>query len=263
MSAPARAWKRVIGIVGGLGPHAHLALERAILDEVAAAADQDYPEWILTSMPQTPDRTEAILHGGDSPVPTLIEAIRRLSATAHFAIVPCVTAHHFLPEVRRQVAFPMLDIVEEALRAARDSGASRVGVLATTGTLESGLFERTAERLAPGLEVISPLDLEPDGGSLQERLVMGPIYDPERRYGAALKTGGAESESDRERLAAPLREAARKLVRQGAAAIIMGCTEIPLALREGAVDDKPLIDPLRAGARAAVRIARGERDLPA
>ena len=263
MSAPARPWKRVIGIVGGLGPHAHLQLERAILDEVEAAADQDYPEWILTSMPQTPDRTEAILRGGDSPAPALAEAVRRLSATAHFAIVACITAHHFLPEVRKETAFPLLDIVEETLRTARNAGTTRVGLLATTGTIESGLFQRTAERLAPQLQVISPLDLGRDGGRLQELLVMGPIYDPDGSYGAALKTGAAENASERQRLAAPLREAARRLVRQGAEAIIMGCTEIPLALREEAIDGAPLLDPLRAGARAAVQIARGDRDLPA
>ncbi len=257
-----RPWRRVIGIVGGLGPHAHLELEREILRAVdGAARDQDYPEWILASLPQTPDRTEAILHGGESPVPWLARAIGLVAARADFAVIACVTAHAFLAELRPQIALPVLDIVEESMRSARDRGARKIGVLATSGTLASEVFDRAAERIDSRLELISLLDL-PDGASLQRRLVMGPIYDPDGEYGASLKTGGAEDPALREILATPLREAVGELAARGAQAVVMGCTEIPLALGHEPVDGVPLVDPMRTAARAAVEIARGRRELP-
>jgi aspartate/glutamate racemase len=65
------------------------------------------------------------------------------------------------------VAFPILDMVELILaEAARHCGPSaRVGILATTGALRSGLYRRTAARIAQGLDLISLLDLQ-DGDHL-------------------------------------------------------------------------------------------------
>jgi aspartate racemase len=257
-----RTWRRVIGIVGGLGPHAHLELEREILRAVDwAEQDQDYPEWVLASVPRTPDRTDAILHGGDSPVPWLARAIDQVSIRADFAIIACVTAHAFLAELRQQIALPVLDIVEEAIRSAHERGCRKIGVLATSGTLDSEVFDRAAARIDPPVEVISLLDL-PEGESSQRRLVMGPVYDPDDEYGASLKTGGAEDPALRETLAKPLREAVGELAAWGAEAVVMGCTEIPLALGHEPIDGVPLVDPMRTAARAAVEIARGRRDLP-
>ena len=263
MRAPARPWKRVIGIVGGLGPHAHVELEREILRAVDwAQADQDYPEWALASVPRTPDRTAALLDGGDSPVPLLARAVGDLAGRADFAVIACVTAHAFLPELRRRVTLPVLDIVAEAIASAHRPGRRRIGILATDGTLDSGIFEHAAARAAPGAEVVTLRDLAPDGARLQRRLVMRPVYRGVDG-GASLKAGGGEDASQRERLAAPLRQAARRLIAAGAEAIVLGCTELPLALGHEPIDDVPLIDPIREAARAAVAIAGGERDLPA
>ena len=264
MSPPAvRPWQRVIGIVGGLGPHAHLQLEREILRAVDwAERDQDYPQWILACLPQTPDRTAAIRAGGDSPVPHLARALAALSDRADFAVIACVTAHAFLPELRPRIALPVLDIVEEAIRAGRAAGHRRLGLLATSGTLESGVFQRAARAAAPGVTLLSPLDM-PAGAELQRDLVMRPIYgDPSGGAQPSLKAGGGEDPALRARLAAPLRQAVRRLAGEGAEAIVLGCTEIPLALGHEPVDGVPLIDPLRAAARAAVEIALGHRDLP-
>lgn len=71
----ARIWQRVIGIVGGLGPHAHIEFERRLLAAITQpSSDQDYPEWVVSSIPQTPDRTAALLEGGPSPVSCLVRA---------------------------------------------------------------------------------------------------------------------------------------------------------------------------------------------
>lgn len=261
------AWQRVIGIAGGMGPHAHLEFERRLLAAIESpSSDQDYPEWVVSSVPDTPDRTVALLEQGVSPMPWLLRSFERLAASADFAVVTCITAHAYLDEVRARVPLPILDIVEVTLlEAARRFGpTARVGVLATTGALRGLVYRRAADRVAPGLDLVSPLDLA-ESDDLQEQLVMRPIYGPlrdGRRQTGGIKAGGLRDPetgiAHRDSLAA----AVRRLVDAGAVCVITGCTEIPLALGREPLDGTPLLDPLDLGARAAVRIARGEADLP-
>lgn len=260
-------WLRVIGIVGGMGPHSHIEFERRLLAAIEApSSDQDYPEWVVSSVPQTPDRTAALLEGGASPVSWLVRSFDRLASCADFAVLTCVTAHAFLDEVRAQVRLPILDMIEPTLaEAARRFGpGARIGLLATTGALRSGIYQRTAARVAPDLRLISLLDLS-NGDTLQDELLMRPVYGPQgegRRQPGGIKCGGDRDPetgvSHRDTLAA----AVRHLAGAGALCVVTGCTEIPLALERKPVDGTPLLDPLDLAARTAVRIARGELPLP-
>jgi aspartate racemase len=264
---PAPPWRRVIGIVGGLGPHAHIELERRLLAAVESpSSDQDYPEWVVSSIPQTPDRTAALVEGGPSPVPWLVRSVERLADFAVFAVFACITAHVFLDEIRAQARLPILDMVEVTLEeAARRFGpGARIGILATTGALDGRVYQRTAARMAAGLDLVSLQDL-PDGGALQEELLMRPIYGPlrdGRRLPGGVKSGGDRDLETgihhRDRLA----EAVRRLAAAGAVCVVTGCTEVPLALGREPVEGVPLLDPLDLAAQTAVRIARGELPLP-
>ncbi|MEM7349997.1 MAG: amino acid racemase [Acidobacteriota bacterium] len=258
--------RRVIGILGGLGPHAHLDLERKLLaaaGELAGArADQDFPEWILSSVPQTPDRTAAIRGEGPSALPHLLRSLQRLESRrspqgeatpgADFVLVACNSAHYYLADLRRATSLPVLDMIDECaghLASSLPAGA-RVGILATTGTLASGLYHRALEH--HGLRPASLLDAD-EGRRQQEDLVMAAIYgsadDPELREG--LKTSGYSQAAHNK-----LEQAAARLVRElGCQAIIAGCTEIPLALGGPEVAGAPLIDPTTNIARVAIRRA--------
>ncbi len=267
-------WKRVIGIMGGLGPHAHIELERLILAETGrligrAPHDQDYPPWILSSVPATPDRTAALLTGGPSPLPALVESARRIGGKfgADFAVIPCNTAHAYLDELRASVSIPVLDMVQETvLEALRRVGTSgRVGILGTTGTIKSGLYSDRVARLGRGARPITPLDLS-DGEAIQEQLVMEPIFGAlidGRRTGGGIKSGAFQDPEKRELLARPLRKAAKMLAEKGADIVLTACTEIPLAVGRESADEVPLLDPMEVAARAAVEIAIGKRPLPA
>ncbi|MGH9336215.1 MAG: aspartate/glutamate racemase family protein, partial [Vicinamibacteria bacterium] len=145
-SAP--AWKHVIGVVGGMGPHAHIELEILLLAATEKAIgrppqDQDYPPWLVSSLPTTPDRTRALLEGTESPVDAMVESASRLSDAA-FAVVACNTAHAFLDEVQSRVRIPILDMIRlTAERAVDRVGPDGViGVLAASGTLRSGLYTK-------------------------------------------------------------------------------------------------------------------------
>ena len=145
-------------------------------------------------------------------------------------------------------------IGECAAELARDlAPGSRVGLLATTGTVESGLYHRAlAER---GLEGRSLLDL-PRGEELQRRLVMEPIYGPYqdgRHAGGGIKSGGSAAEAR-----TLLLRAAETLVSElGCRALVAGCTEIPLALPDAEVANVPLVDSVDVLARVAVTRAYG------
>ena len=63
--------EKVIGILGGMGPEATLDLFSKIIANTPAARDQDHLRVVIDSNPKVPDRTAAILRGGESPVPAL------------------------------------------------------------------------------------------------------------------------------------------------------------------------------------------------
>lgn len=271
-------WRKVIGIIGGLGPHAHLEFERLILaatDRLLGrpARDQDYPPWVLASIPATVDRSAALLGEGPSPLPQLVECARKLCGDgttnrADFAVMACNTAHAYLDELRARVEIPIFDMISATLEeAVRQTGSSpRLGILATTGTLKSGVYSKALERFGAGARLISPLDLEAPGLAgprLQEELVMTPIFGPlidGERAGGGIKSGnlsggGAESPAQ------ALRRAVGLLGEAGAELVIMACTEIPLALGRDPVDGIPVIDPMEVAADACVAIAAGRRDV--
>jgi aspartate racemase len=264
-------WKHVIGILGGLGPHAHIEFESLLLDAAGnalgrPAIDQDYPSWVVSSIPATPDRTRALLEGAESPVEALVESASRLSQAA-FAVIPCNTAHAFLDEVRRRTRLPFLDMIRITAERAVERVGSRgtIGILAATGTLRADLYRKRIQELAPAARVVSPLDLE-GGEELQERLVMEPIFGPlggeGRRAGGGIKSGAFHDPRKKEELAEPMRVAARKLADSGAQVVLTACTEIPLVLGRESVGQIPLLDPMAVAAEEAIAIALGRKPLP-
>jgi len=226
---------RTIGVIGGMGPLATADLYRKIIEETPAERDQDHLHVIIDADPAIPDRTAALLDGGPDPRPRLIAAARRLeTAGAGLLIIPCNTAHAFLPDIEAAVTIPALNMVREAAAriAGAAPGATRVGVLATAGTVRTGLYGRALA--AHGLAAIYP-----DAAGQDE--VSAGI--------AEVKGGHPEAAIDR------FVEIARALADAGAEVLIAGCTEIPIVLTQPMVS-RPLVDPTRVLARAAVAWAR-------
>ncbi len=250
-------WIRTIGILGGLGPSAHIEFERRLLCALGTVAgDQDYPDWLLLSVASTPDRTRALLHHGPSPAPALARGLRQLAAGgADFAVIACITAHAFLPEIQPNVALPIVDLVAATLDqiVERCGPHARVGLLGTDGTLATALFQRRAAQLAPGLQWQTPLDL-PTGSAVQENWVMRPIYGIKAATERDPQTGLVHPEA--------LTLAAQQLIALGADVVLCGCTEISMALGSQQDPCIPLVDPLAVAAKVALAIAAGQLPLP-
>jgi aspartate racemase len=270
MSAPPRSVKpippnrEVVGIVGGYGPYAHIGLETRLLalarEMVGAERDQDFPAWILSSFTETPDRVRYLLGCGPDALSGVVESFRQLQRLydehgtpvrgADFAVLTCITAHALLPKVRERVTIPIVDMVAlTAEHIAACHPGARVGVLATTATLQFRLF-RTALAEA-GLAAVTPLDL-PDGAAQQARLVMGAIYgtwSPEKPSAGGIKGCGVRPEYVR-----LLAEAARLLRTQGGAdVVIAGCTEIDEALTMPVLEGMAVVSPYDIIARYIIR----------
>jgi aspartate racemase len=218
-----------------MGPEATAHFFSLIIKHTAAARDQEHVPVLIYNLPQIPDRTAAILGRGPSPVPLLRKGVRTLAgAGAGFIVIPCVSAHAFLDDVRKASPVPVLSLPEEALVHARKKtpGLKRAGLLAATGTVRSGIFAKTFAKA--GIEIIAPKDKE-------QARVMEAVFG--KRGIKAGFTKGRPREL--------VLEIACRLIKRGAEAIIAGCTEIPLVLSDDDIS-VPLIDPMRAAARAAI-----------
>lgn len=249
--------KQIIGILGGLGPYAHIDFESKLLDAArrlaGANADQDYPEWVLSSIPGTPERTADDLSGDADPLPWLLRSLHRLDTPgtgADFVAIPCNTAHRYIGDIRRESRVPVIDMIDETAAAIAGLGnVTKAGILATTGTLRTGLYHRALE--ARGISACSLLDSD-GGDALQTSLFMGAIF------GTPSRRGGIKGEGPHPEYARMLEEAAARLVQGcGAQIIVSGCTEVPLVLTGDRVSGVALIDPTRILAEACIRRAYG------
>ncbi|MDZ7291342.1 MAG: amino acid racemase [candidate division KSB1 bacterium] len=230
---------RTIGILGGMGPEATVRLFERIIALTPAKRDQEHLPILICNLPQIPDRTAAIQGRGESPVPAASKGLQILAAGgADFIAVPCNTIHHYFHELQAAVNIPILHLIAEVqcTAAQRWPNLRRLGLLATDGTLQSGVYQKFFA--AAGCEIIFP---EP----FRQQEIMSCIY--------AIKAG---EKRFREALAA-----GRDLLERRAQGIILGCTELSL-VKNFLANDLPIIDSIEVLAQACVDIARGVREVP-
>ena len=228
--------EKVIGILGGMGPEATIDLFYKIIKFTPAEKDQDHLRIIIDNNPKIPDRTAAILGKGEDPLPALQETARNLEkAGADFIIIPCNTAHYFLPLIQESVKIPILNMIEETAKETqkRIPQLQKVGLLASIGIYETEIYHQQFKKF--NIVVISPEEKDKEE-------VMDAIY--------AVKAGDLSNE-----VKGNIIKIAQKLIDKEAEVIIAGCTEIPLILKEGDVS-VPIIDPTQILAKAAVQKAK-------
>ena len=228
--------EKIIGILGGMGPEATIDLFYKIIKFTPAEKDQDHLRIIIDNNPKIPDRTAAILGKGEDPLPALQETARNLEkAGADFIIIPCNTAHYFLSSIQESVKIPVLNMIEEAAKETRKRipQIKIIGLLASIGIYKTKIYHQHFKKY--NIKVISPEEKDKEE-------VMKVIY--------AVKAGNLS-----EKIKKNIIKIAQKLIDKKAEAIIAGCTEIPLILKEGDVS-VPIIDPTQILAKAAVQKAR-------
>jgi len=239
---PRKAFK--VGVVGGVGPLATVDFMGKVVRLTEARRDQDHIRMIVEQNPQIPDRTEHLIHGGTDPTIALFATCKKLeSADADLIAIPCNTAHAFVERIQPHLRVPVLNMLDETMAQVADRYPGHtVGLLATTGTVQSGVYATAAERARVPLIV-------PD--EAHQARVMEAIYGP-RGVKAGYTEGGCRDD---------LLAAVRHVARRGATVAILGCTELPLILPQDehfSVDNREiaLLDPTLLLAAACVRHAR-------
>ena len=229
---------KTVGVLGGMGPMATVEFYRRLVVNTWAEIDQDHLHIVIDNDPTLPDRTGALLRGTESPGPGLCAMARRLEAAgAEVLAMPCNTAHAFIEEIRSSVRIPMVDMIEETATAI---GRPRVGVLASNGTIETGLYQRVLK--SHGIEAIVP---EPK----DQAVVMNVIF--------AIKAGRQPA-----RLVHRIEPVVERLAEAGAKVALAACTELSLLSGESmAIEWIDALDILvRATLRAAGARSVGERE---
>ena len=234
-----------VGLIGGLGPAATVDLYDKIARATPAKNDQEHFKLVVEQNPQTPDRTLALLHGGKDPTLALYHSAKRLQEDGcEVVIIPCNTAHAFIPYMERHLNVPFVNMQQATLDEikAKFGDAARIGLMATTGTVQTGIYAEKAQSMELPMFV-------PDEEH-QER-VMSAIYGP---LGAKAGFTTGQCRED-------LLSAAEYLVKTyDCNVLILGCTELPLILDEGDFECMGkkvfIIDPTSALARKVVQLAQ-------
>jgi len=205
-----------LGVVGGVGPAATVDFLRKVVRSTPARRDQDHLRLLVEQNPQIPDRTEHLVGDGMDPTLALYATCKKLQAgEADLIAIPCNTAHAFVEAIQSELAIPIMNMLTVTVKHIRETFPSlhKVGLLATSGTVASGVYRRALDD--HGLQEVVP------SVEVQAR-VMNAIYGAE-----GVKAGFISASS-----VADVDAAIDELVAEGVEIIILGCTELPLLLPE-------------------------------
>ena len=223
---------RKLGVIGGLGPMATAFFMQMVIEMTEADTDQEHIEMLIHNCPSIPDRTSYILgKSREDPGKPMAEIGRRLAEYgAEVIAIPCITANYFYRQLSQQVPVPIINIIEETTRYLVEHHISAVGLMATDGTVQSGLFQKSLTEA--GIQVLLP-----DAQGQQD--VMHLIYQNVKATKPA--------EMNRfERVSEELRA-------KGAQVIILGCTELSM-IRRDEVIGPGYLDAMQVLAKCSVEL---------
>lgn len=223
--------RRMVGVLGGMGPMATVDFMQKVILSTPASRDQDHIPMVVYSVPQIPDRVSAIAAGTDEPFPAILAGLRMLErAGARLIVMPCNTAHAWYD---RLAASTDIDIVHMADAVRRKIGDREevIALMATAATVRAGFYQRY---LGDGRrQVIVPAE---------------PVQDLVNRAIRAVK---ASEEAEARAL---MQEAGDAMLAAGADRMLLACTELPLAAR-GASFEGRCLDATQCLAEACIALS--------
>ena len=219
-----------LGIIGGLGPMATALFMKMVVEMTDARSDQEHIEMIVYNCPKIPDRTDYILGKSvQDPAPWLIHLGEKLvEEGAELIAIPCITTSYFYEELAAAIDVPIINIVQETCSYLTERNIHCAGLLATSGTIASGLFQQAFA--AAGCTLVLP-------DAITQEDVMHVIYDNVK----------ANCPIDMPRF-----ERASKYLRDAEAQVILlGCTELSV-VRENYNIGTGYLDVMQLMAKCAV-----------
>ena len=136
--------KRVVGIIGGMGPEATVLLMTKIIAKTEAEDDRDHVPVLVDNNTQVPSRIKAIIEKtGENPGPTIAMMAKRLEQNDASALaMPCNTAHYYKSEIVESVHIPFLDMIELTASRLKNMSIKSAGVLASPAVQQTGIFDQ-------------------------------------------------------------------------------------------------------------------------
>jgi aspartate racemase len=228
---------KTLGVLGGLGPMSSVYFYELLTEHTKAECDQEHLNILLSSRADTPDRTAFIMgRSPENPIGTMQSEVAKLiAAGADIIAIPCNTAHYFYDAISAAASVPVINIIRQTAIFCKRNGIKKVGVLATEGTVSSSAYS-SVFGLA-GIECVMP-------GGRGQAIISDMIYGQIKK-GKAPDMKGFFEVSD-------------ALVANGCEKIILGCTELSLLKRSGALDSDIYIDSLEVLAYSAIKLCGKE-----
>ena len=224
-----------LGILGGMGPAASAEFVNRLIAQTPASCDQEHIPFVLWSDPRVPDRSTSLRNKDDLPLSWLLNGIQGLkSAGCNCIVIPCNTAHFWFDEMKKQASWnsKIIHIVDSVVDALQDVNVtnSTIGIIGTQATIELGLYQYKLNKL--GWNCITPTKEEMD------TLVQPAIN--------LIKANNNEA-------AQPLiMTVVNRLIDSGAKAVVLGCTELPLAVKQTEEKGIPLINSIDSLVKSAL-----------
>jgi aspartate racemase len=223
--------EKILGVLGGMGPAATAEFLRLLAVHAPAERDQEHPRVVLLSNPRVPDRTAAIRGAGEDLTHRLQEDLLRLvDWGADLLAVPCNTAHPFINDFREELPVPLVHIVEVTLAEAKRRIPGGGWLVATSGTVESRIYQNEAHKHGY------------------------PLHVPGDDTQAAIhKTTLLVKANHTQEAARQLRVALQRLRGEKNLPIVAACTEIPLAYTSADLPPGEMVSSLEALALSCLR----------
>lgn len=207
-----------IGIVGGIGPESTVEYYKGIIDGYRARTGADnYPKMVIDSL----DLSEMYAYASNKQwsdfTRRLVDSTKNLAASgADFAAMAANTAHIVFDEVSRESPLPLVSIVEETCKYAQSRNCKKVAIFGTAFTMSSGLYSNVFAKY--GIDAFVPSD--------EEQKAIHAIIFPHLQEGLVLP-------EEKKKI---LEIANRMISECNADALVLGCTELPLIIKEKDLD---------------------------
>lgn len=224
---------KTLGVLGGMGPAACAEFLRILARDAPAHDDSQHPKIIMLSDPETPDRSDGLMGLGPDPLPVIRKNLLQLAQWgADVLAVPCNTAHYFIDRFREELPVPLIHIVEETVKAAKELSQGNCSwLLATDGTQKSLIYPSCAEKMRYHFLKPSP--------NQQERI---------QKCVRLVKAGDMKAAGE------TMNNIVRELWGERDVPVTMGCTELPLAYEASGLPLERQVSSLKALSDACIRV---------
>jgi len=233
----------MIGILGGMGTQAGLDFCNKLAKLNKGKTDQQYPLFVLYNKSNIPGRPEN-LHKYNKVLKSLLAGCKFLEKSkCKFIVIPCNTAHYWFDDLQKKTKIPIISMPKEvyvhSVKTCKKN--SKIGLLATEGTLKTGIYNKFFDKK---FKLINPSkSIQKNNVNKAIKLVkMGKIKDAEKA----------------------IRPAVNLLIKMKCDKIILGCTELPIAIFafksfQKIKKSKTFLDPNLILAHSSMKRYKGSR----